>query len=203
MSALWADDDDTGGRARPGPRTGRGRNVGNRRSASASSVQAPASQPRRLSRVPFVLVLIVIFGVGMAGLLALNTTLQDQSFQERSLHNRADKLEHREATLDRKSQDLRAPDRLAGKAWELGLRPNDRPTVITLSNGKVIGKPGAANKHAMPGINHKSAKEAKKKRTKEKTKHTKKTDSDGADSTSHQPHGGRHDARDKNHEEPR
>jgi hypothetical protein len=97
-------------------------------------------------------VLILIFGVGMAGLLALNTTLQDQSFRARNLTERSDKLAHREAALEHQSRQLRAPDRLANQAWQLGLRPNDQHAVLNLSNGKVIGKPVPASKHAMPGI---------------------------------------------------
>lgn len=196
MSALWADDEDTGAGSRTSSRVNRGRSARNHRNTSPQNRNTPKSQPRRLSRIPFVLVLIVVFALGMGGLLALNTTLQDQSFQARSLHNRADKLQNREAALDRKSQDLRAPDRLAGKAWKLGLRPNGRPAVITLSNGKVIGKPESASKHAMPGINGKSAAAAKKQRSQE-TEHSVHK----GHQKSHTSRGSHHPARSTAHEE--
>lgn len=160
MSALRVDED--GVRQR--------RSAGSERETPADEHQdsVRARQPRRdrrteaaqsrLSRVPFVLVLIVIFGVGMAGLLALNTSLQGQSFQARELHDRADKLDHRETALNRKAQDLRAPDRLADQAWKLGLRPNSGHAVLELPNGKIVGKPRTAGKNPIPGLKPKSAK---------------------------------------------
>ena len=63
MSALWA------------PATGAGDERGAGRGGSRlQAVQPPVT---RLPRAPFLLVLIGVFGLGMAGLLMLNTTLQN------------------------------------------------------------------------------------------------------------------------------
>jgi len=64
MSALWA------------PITGRREEIG----TISSPLHAVAKPAARLARFPFLLVLIGIFGIGMAGLLMLNTTLQGQAF---------------------------------------------------------------------------------------------------------------------------
>jgi hypothetical protein len=150
MSALWADDDDSDLHSRTRPDRNR---PGNQTPSATPKHSGPRpGSRRRLARIPFVGVLILVFGIGMAGLLTLNTTLQDQSFQSRKLDDRADKLTHRQAVLKHKTRQLRAPDRLAEHAWQLGLRPNDQHTVLNLSNGNITGKPRPAGKGAMPGI---------------------------------------------------
>lgn len=189
MSALRVDED--GVRQRRSARSDRDTAADDQQ--DSASTRQPRADRRtsaaqsRLSRVPFVLVLIVIFAVGMAGLLALNTSLQGQSFQARALHNRADKLEHRETALNRKAQDLRAPDRLADEAWKLGLRPNSGHAVLELPNGKIVGKPRTAGKNPIPGLkpksdssqsdsskSHSSAKDKQKDKQKDKKKADKK-----------------------------
>ena len=75
MSALWApstgyQDEATAAGSRTGLRA------------------VPRPRPR-LARMPFVLVLIGIVGLGMTGLLMLNTTLQNQAFQVGTLNRQA------------------------------------------------------------------------------------------------------------------
>jgi hypothetical protein len=94
MSALWA------GWAAPMP-TQRAR-------------LRPVSTPtQRLARFPFLLVLIGSFGLGMAGLLMLNTTLQNQAFQARSLNRQATELAYVQADLENQLDQKAAPDALA------------------------------------------------------------------------------------------
>ena len=102
----------------------------------------PVPPPRsRLARIPFLLVLIGIFGLGMAGLLMLNTTLQNQMFQARSLNRQATELAYVEADLQNRLDAAGAPGELARRASLIGMRPNPRPAFLVLPKGKVIGNP--------------------------------------------------------------
>jgi hypothetical protein len=96
--------------------------------------------PSRLARLPFVLVLIAFFGLGMAGLLMLNTTLQNQAFQLRTLNRQATALAYDQAALQVQIDQLSAPAELARQASALGMRPNPRPAFLVLPSGKVAGK---------------------------------------------------------------
>ena len=53
-----------------------------------------------MARIPFIAVLIALFGVGMAGLLMLNTTLQNQAFEGRALTRQANELIYSQAELE-------------------------------------------------------------------------------------------------------
>ena len=90
MSALWA------GWA-PAVPTQRGR------------LRPVAAPTQRLARFPFLLVLIGIFGLGMAGLLMLNTTLQNQAFQARSLNRQATELAYVQADLENRLDSYCCP----------------------------------------------------------------------------------------------
>ncbi len=125
MSALWApaldDDIEEGQRARTRLR----------------SVPSPAPP---LARFPFLLVLMAVFGLGMAGLLMLNTTLQNQAFQARTLNRQATELAYTQADLENQLAISSAPQELARRASELGLRPNPYPALLVLPGGKILGK---------------------------------------------------------------
>lgn len=141
MSALWADTStDFQGDRRSADRPARPR-----------VIQGGAGTAR-LGRVPFVLALIVILGVGMAGLLALNTSLQGQAFQARSLHQKANQLTYQEAALHTQVAELRSADNLAARAFKLGMRPDPNPGFIQLPDGKMIGKARPVTGHEVPMI---------------------------------------------------
>jgi hypothetical protein len=97
--------------------------------------------PSRLARLPFVLVVIAFFGLGMAGLLMLNTTLQNQAFLFRTLNRQATALAYDQAALEAQIDQLSAPAELARQASALGMRPNPRPAFLVVPGGKVVGKP--------------------------------------------------------------
>jgi hypothetical protein len=136
VSALWA------------PMTGR-RNDAARTRRSLHAVAEPAS---RLARLPFLLVLIGIFGVGMAGLLMLNTTLQNQAFESRTLNRQATELAYAQADLENQLDALAAPQELARQASALGMRPNPYPAFLVLPNGKVVGKPTPVDGKEVPAL---------------------------------------------------
>jgi hypothetical protein len=136
VSALWA------------PMTGR-RNDAARTRRPLHAVAEPAS---RLARLPFLLVLIGIFGVGMAGLLMLNTTLQNQAFESRTLNRQATELAYAQADLENQLDALAAPQELARQASALGMRPNPYPAFLVLPNGKVVGKPTPVEGKEVPAL---------------------------------------------------
>jgi hypothetical protein len=78
------------------------------------------SAPARLARFPFILVLIGVFAIGMAGLLLLNTTLQNQAFQARRLDREATSLAYQQAALECQLDQLGGTAELARRASALG-----------------------------------------------------------------------------------
>jgi hypothetical protein len=105
-----------------------------------------------LARFPFLLVLIGIFGIGMAGLLMLNTTLQSQAFQSRTLNRQATELAYAQADLENQLDALVAPQELARRASALGMRPNPYPAFLVLPSGKVVGEPTPVSGHEIPAL---------------------------------------------------
>ncbi len=126
MSALWAPI--TGGRTGQQPRD-----------RPTADLRAVAASAPRLSRAPFLLVLIGVFGLGMAGLLMLNTTLQSQAFSSRALDRQATELAYTQADLASQIDVLSAPPELARRASALGMRPNPYPALLELPSGTVVG----------------------------------------------------------------
>lgn len=131
MSALWAST--AGLRERVGDLA--------ERPARQPRLRAVPPAPARLSRIPFVGVLIALFGLGMAGLLMLNTSLQTQAFHARALDRQATELTYGQAELESQISQLQAPAELARRASALGLRPNEHPAFLVVPSGKVIGTP--------------------------------------------------------------
>jgi hypothetical protein len=136
MSALWA------------PLAARSGDAGR----SGRPLRAVAQPAAGLARFPFLLVLIGIFGIGMAGLLMLNTTLQSQAFESRTLNRRATELAYAQADLENQLDALAAPQELARRASELGMRPNPFPAFLVLPSGKVVGKPIPVSGDEVPAL---------------------------------------------------
>jgi hypothetical protein len=136
MSALWA------------PIAARGDAV----RTAGRPLRAVAQPAVRLARFPFLLVLIGVFGLGMAGLLMLNTTLQSQAFQSRTLNRQAGELAYAQADLENQLDALAAPQEVARRASALGMRPNPFPAFLVLPRGKVVGKPIPVSGHEVPAL---------------------------------------------------
>jgi hypothetical protein len=122
------------------------------RRTTARPLRAVARPTARLARVPFLLVLIGLFGIGMVGLLMLNTTLQNQVFESRTLSRQATELAYTQADLENQLAALAAPQELARRASELGMRPNPFPAFLVLPSGKVVGKPIPVSGHEVPAL---------------------------------------------------
>lgn len=117
-----------------------------------AALRAVDPAPARLSRAPFLLVLIGVFGLGMAGLLMLNTTLQNQAFSSRGLNRQATELAYTQAGLENQIDVLSAPPELARRASALGMRPNPYPALLELPSGKVIGDPRPVSGLEVPSM---------------------------------------------------
>ena len=98
------------------------------------------------------MVLIGIFGLGMAGLLMLNTTLQNQAFQTRSLNRQATELAYVQADLENRLDLQAAPAEIARRASFAGMRPNPHPAFLVLPEGRIIGEPTPVNGREMPSL---------------------------------------------------
>jgi hypothetical protein len=113
---------------------------------------ASRQDPPRLAPMPFLVVLIGLLGLGLAGLLMLNTTLQGQAFESRQLQRQESELAYRQVELETKLDKEAAPQQLAERASALGLRPNPYPVILRLPEGKIEGDPKRVDGDEVPGI---------------------------------------------------
>jgi hypothetical protein len=139
MSALWAP-------LHPQPDTDQQTGKGDRPLRAVPSLQG------RVARIPFITVLIAIFGVGMVGLLVVNTALQNQAFESRSLNRQAAQLVYQEAELQSQLNKVRSPEQIAAKASALGMRANPKPAFLVVPSGKVVGEQHRVTGKEMKGL---------------------------------------------------
>jgi cell division protein FtsL len=99
---------------------------------------APVSS--RARKAPFVVVVLMLVGMGLVGLILMSTVLQAQSFEVAKLNQQVDALETRQQALSREVHQLQSPSSLASKALLLGMVPNANPVFLRLSDGEVVGK---------------------------------------------------------------
>lgn len=148
MSALWA------------PVTGwKDATRSARPAAKKTDLRAVPVRTTRLARIPFLIVLVVVFGLGMTGLLMLNTTLQNQAFQAQALDRQSTQLAYAQGALEAQIDQLAAPQELARRASSLGMRANPQPAVLVAPTGKVIGKPTKVTGSEVPSFVVKSPQE--------------------------------------------
>ncbi|HEY8457918.1 MAG TPA: septum formation initiator family protein [Actinopolymorphaceae bacterium] len=100
--------------------------------------------------VPFVLLVVGILGIGLVGLLLLNTSLQRGSFEIHDLVTQNAELEDRETALRQQVARLKAPESLDRRARALGMVPNQNPVFLRLSDGAVLGSAEPAQPAAPP-----------------------------------------------------
>jgi hypothetical protein len=101
----------------------------------------------KASRGLFVIVLTSILGVGLFGMLLINTTLAQGAVPVSELRSTQTQLSRTEATLTESVAALTVPTVLEASARELGMVPSPTPAFIKIPSGKVLGKarpaPGA------------------------------------------------------------
>lgn len=123
----------------------------------------PPPRPR-LARAPFLLVLIGLVGVGMVGLLLLNTGLQNQAFEASQLRQQAAETSYQQGELAQLAIEAASTRELSRKATELGLRPNPGVAFLELPDGRISGKPVVADGKFQPSVLSKSAEQLAKER---------------------------------------
>jgi len=97
------------------------------------------SVPVDAPRAPFIVFVIAVLGVGLVGLLLLNTSLQKRAFEVSSLQRSTAALADQQSELEQHAADLSAPESVATRAAELGMVANTNPVFLRLSDGKVLG----------------------------------------------------------------
>ena len=117
---------------------------------------APAAGGRPVSRVPrlpFLLLTIAAIVAGVFGLVALNVSVNQQSFQISELQRQNRLAETRWTDLQADVDRLKAPARIAKAAKSARLAPAGRPRVVAWpgSRGTDVATPGAATSPAAPG----------------------------------------------------
>ena len=83
-------------------------------------------------RAPFVVLVLFVLGAGLVGLLLLNTNLQQSSFELRDLQQETRLLRDRHAELTRQVAQSAAPEKLAGRAEDLGMIPAQERQYLVL-----------------------------------------------------------------------
>ncbi len=95
------------------------------------------------ARTPFVLLIVVLLAVGMLGLLFLNASLNQGSFELSELRKETQELTDEQQELQAEVDGYSAPDALAERARELGMVPGGPPAFIA-PDGSVLGEPEPA-----------------------------------------------------------
>lgn len=90
-------------------------------------VPTRALRPRR---APFVVLVLLLLGLGLVGLLVLNTSLQQASFDLTELERETALLRDRQAVLAEEVAVRSAPDALARRAQALGMVQGDEPVFL-------------------------------------------------------------------------
>ena len=119
--------------------------------ASARLRLVPAAGTRASSGA-FVLLLTGLLGVGLLGLLAVNTVLAQGSFTTSDLAAKQDALVQHEQQLQREVALLQSPQQLAAAATALGMVGTHNPVFIDTSTGKILGVPQAAPRPAPTAV---------------------------------------------------
>jgi cell division protein FtsL len=89
-----------------------------------------------------VVLLAALLAIGLISLLVLNTALSQDSFRLTDLRRQSAQLTDEEQGLEREIADLEAPQRLAERAKELGMKPSGDPLFLRTLDGRVIGDSG-------------------------------------------------------------
>jgi cell division protein FtsL len=109
----------------------------------------------RVPRLPFLLLTLAMMAVGVLGLVALNVSVNQQSFQISRLQRENREAETRWTALQADVDRLKAPARIAKAASAAHLVPAGRARVVAWPGSRVRGRgsasPGAATSPAAPG----------------------------------------------------
>ncbi|MFR9722264.1 FtsB family cell division protein [Streptomyces sp. MS19] len=91
------------------------------------------------ARTPFVLLIVLLLGAGMLGLLLLNASLNEGSFELSELRRETKELTDEQQELQAEVDGYAAPDALAERAREMGMVPGGPPAFLT-GGGDLLGE---------------------------------------------------------------
>jgi cell division protein FtsL len=110
---------------------------------------------RRVPRLPFLLLTLGVMVVGVLALVALNVSVNQQSFEISRLQRENRDAEARWTAMQAEVDRLKSPSRIAKAASAARLVPAGRARVVAWPGSKVRGRgsasPGAATSPAAPG----------------------------------------------------
>jgi cell division protein FtsL len=110
---------------------------------------------RQAPRLPFLLLTLAVMVVGVLGLVALNVSVNQQSFEISRLQRENRAAEARWTAMQAEVDRLKAPSRIAKAASAAHLVPAGRARVVAWPGSRVRGRssasPGAATSPAAPG----------------------------------------------------
>jgi len=86
--------------------------------------------------MPFVLLVLALLGGGLVCMLVVNTTLGAASFRLSQLQSENAKLSLQERDLQGRIQNEQAPDEIAKRAYQLGMRAEPNATILDLRTGR-------------------------------------------------------------------
>ncbi|UGT60701.1 hypothetical protein [Nocardia asteroides] len=120
---------------------------------AASAVRSAAAT----GRIPFVIVILVLLGCGLACTLLLTTRAAEDSYQLSDLRAANQKLLDERAALLREVEAADSAPELANRARELGMIPAIDPARLVLAPDgtvTVVGEPTAAQGASVPPLNN-------------------------------------------------
>jgi len=123
--------------------------------------QVPLPRPRltvvprvrsRAARLPFLVLVVGVLGIGLVGLLLLNTSMERGTYQLTALRQQSTELGIEQQALQLKVAALQDPQAVAQRALALGMVQNASPAFLELGSGRVIGRSLAASGANRPDI---------------------------------------------------
>jgi hypothetical protein len=127
-----------------------------RRTRDAASVRSAAAEApavrRRLTSLPFLVLVAALLAVGLVTLLMVNNTLAAGSFDQARLRAEQVQLFEQEQALRQDVERLSSPTRLRQQAHTQGLIPAATTAYIDLETGRILGTPVAAGQPLTPGV---------------------------------------------------
>ncbi|SDG31630.1 hypothetical protein SAMN05216553_10785 [Lentzea fradiae] len=126
-----------------------------RRAQRAQNLRGGASapQPKHVSKAPFVVLVMLVLGAGIAGIMYFSTQAAADTYRLQEARSEAEKLTLQMEQLRREVALLESPTDLARRATEMGLVEPSNPARLRQNpDGSIeeFGKPSAPTKSTSP-----------------------------------------------------
>ena len=119
---------------------------------TATAPAAAAGQRARASRAWYLGIVLGLLGLGLVGLLLLNTASAQDAFRLHDLQTRAGDLSRQEQSLALQAAVLADPGTLAGRAGQLGMVPGGDPRFLAPGAPLPAGCQPSADGCVIPGL---------------------------------------------------